>query len=253
MAPPLDRKDLWKGRSSRSWFRLPRRTRRATYVCWALIIAIFYMILRQSTDTTTWDLPSVSYFDQAPEEFIPIRFPNLYHTLVQAPGTRRRNRNVLFAANNLTAASKMAGIACEMAEYRRSHVHIALMGFDTLDVDDFKEMNGLALDDDDSNCQVFFHDARADGGERMSKERRIIAVKSAFKHIGTLMRPQAVLVDPLRDDKWFIDVAREKCKQIGMSFIELPEDVSGGLSWITRLDSASIQGMSQIVHELFLC
>ena len=125
------------------------------------------------------------------------------------------------------------------------------MGFDDLDIDEFKVINGLSLDGDDRSCQIYFHDARPMNGDKLSQRRRIVAMKSAFRHIGTLMGPQAVIVDPNHEEKWFLDIAREKCKQIGMTFIELPTEVtSSGLNWITRLDHGSLRGVSFMSQSL---
>src|SRR5947207_6995621 len=60
----------------------------------------------------------------------PIMFPELYATFAgisQMP-YRYRNRHVLFMAASVTAASSLAGIACDMASTKRNIVHFILFG-----------------------------------------------------------------------------------------------------------------------------
>jgi hypothetical protein len=181
----------------------------------------------------------------AKEPLIPIRFPHLYLTLsrvVGSGGSRKWNRNVIFVAGNLTAASKLAGIACDMAEYRRSNVHLALMGFDTLGVDEFRRLNGLPEDEEAEGCRIFLHDARPASAERLPLERRKVAVKSAFRHINEFMHPQAVLVDFSNEEKWFLEIAKEKTGQMDTTLVELGRNAVDDLKWITRLDSGSLHG-----------
>jgi len=250
MAPPLERKELyhhksWRSRS-RNYFRLPRRTRRATYLCVALVFAVFYLLLRSATQ---WHIPT-GYF--APEEppVIPIRFPNLYSTLSQIignGGARKYNRNVVFVAANLTAASRLAGVACEMAPFRKSNVHLALVGFDTIDLEDFQRINGLPLEDDEG-CRVHFHDARPLSAEVLPLERQQTAVRWALRHINDFMHPQAVLVDTTNEEQWFVDVAKEKTNQFQTTLIQLSEKSMGDLKWITRLSSGSLHRRYRCLH-----
>lgn len=244
MAPPLDRSDLyWKSRSS-SYFRFPRRTRRTTCALLVVITFIFYQLFNTSTPNSQWQVPS--YFEP-PERQVPIRFPKLYRTLAAVPGTQRHNRNVVFAAANLTAASKMAGIACEMSKFARSNVHIAMMGFDGLELNEFKTINGIPLNMDDPDCSIYFHDARPEFAEELPLARRKIAVKSAFHHIGNIMCPQAIIIDPTREDDWFVNIATEKAQQMDLTIIKLPVNAIDDTRWITRLDSGSLKGRTSLV------
>ncbi|KAL7273121.1 hypothetical protein RUND412_004042 [Rhizina undulata] len=256
MAPPLDRADLhdhpWKGRTSAFNFRLPRRSRRATYACWAVVIFLLYLTLNS---ITSWpQVPSgviIAYKDVPEnEEMIPIRFPKLYSTLTRMGSSRPRNRNVLFIAENLEAASKLAGIACEMAYFRRNIVHLALLGSDDIEIGMFKKINGLSESDED--CRVFFHDARAMDAGRMGKQRKKIAVRSALRHLRDFIHPQAVMVDVKREEEWFLEIVREKIKQLEMNTIELPEDAAGDLRWITRLDSAALNAWHKPQFEIIV-
>ncbi|KAI5804971.1 hypothetical protein EDC01DRAFT_641516 [Geopyxis carbonaria] len=250
MVPPLDRSDLyWKGRSSSSYFRFPRRTRRTTCALLAVITFIVYQLFKTSTSTAQWQVPS--YFESS-ERQVAIRFPKLYRTLAAVPGTRRRNRNVVFAAANLTAASKMSGIACEMSKFGRSNVHIAMMGFDGLELDEFKIINGIPLDIDDPDCSIYFHDARPEFAEELPLARRKIAVKSAFRHIGNMMHPQAIIIDPAREDDWFIDIATEKAQQMDLTIIKLPANAIDDTQWITRLDSGSLKAWHKPTFEVVI-
>jgi hypothetical protein len=157
-------------------------------------------------------------------------------------GSRKFNRNVIFVAGNLTAASKLAGIACDMAEYRRSNVHLALVGFDSLSLDDFRQWNGLSEVGKEEGCRVTLHDARPDFGERLPLDRQKIALKSAFRHINDFMHPQAVFVDTANEAEWFLEIAKEKVEQMGTALVELDKHAVDDLKWITRLDSGSLHG-----------
>jgi hypothetical protein len=245
--PPLERNDLyakdsWKTRTTGSW-RLPRRTRRATYACWTLVIATVYFIV---TSATSWRVQVPQYFEKKPEALIQIRFPRLYNTLSQVAGNggiKRWNRNVVYMAANLTAASKLAGLACEMGEYRRTNVHFAFLGFDDIDLDDFRHINGLPQSDDVNGCRIYFHDARPERSSELNVERQKVSTKSAFRHVLRFIHPQAVFIDPTREADWFLQIARDKARQMDSTLVELPDRFNEDLQWLARLDGGSLNGM----------
>lgn len=63
------------------------------------------------------------------------------------------NKNVLFAASSLKSASEIIPLACDMAQWKRNNVHLALMGRDDLDVEAIKELNGI----NDDDCPIKWH------------------------------------------------------------------------------------------------
>lgn len=241
--PPLDRKDLhenpWKRRAgfTYSGFRFPRRSRRATYLCYALIICLLYLVLNSAT--TSWThIPNPAGLYR-PKEVIPINFLNLYETAPKAVGgSRSQNRNVLFAAESLEAASKLAVVACEMANFKRNNVHFALLGRDDIDIEVFKQLNGISAEL--GGCNVVFHDARAEMVGMMTEDRMKLAMRSGLRHLHEFIHPQAVFFSVEHEEEWFMDMARKIARQLHMQILELPSNTIDELRWITRLDSGSL-------------
>lgn len=60
--------------------------------------------------------------------------------------------HVLFAASNVKSASTLLPLACEMANFKRNHVHFAFMGRDDISLELLKEVNGVK-----TGCGVWFH------------------------------------------------------------------------------------------------
>lgn len=68
---------------------------------------------------------------------------------------------------------------------------------------------------------------------------------AGVEHIQTFVHPQVIIIDnPSREDLFFITALRSKAMDIGKSVIELPVDAAENMMWITRLDSASLAGLS---------
>lgn len=63
------------------------------------------------------------------------------------------NKNVLFAASSLKSASEIIPLACEMTQWNRNNVHLALMGRDDLSIEEIKELNGV----NDEDCKIYWH------------------------------------------------------------------------------------------------
>jgi hypothetical protein len=63
-------------------------------------------------------------------------------------------------------------------------------------------------------------------------------------HINSYMHPQAIIVDAtLREEMGFLKAVRQHSKNAPGALIELPENAGKRLSWISKLDSASLSGM----------
>jgi hypothetical protein len=60
--------------------------------------------------------------------------------------------HVLFAASNVQSAATLLPLACEMATFKRNHVHFAFMGRDDISLELLKEVNGVKAE-----CKVWFH------------------------------------------------------------------------------------------------
>lgn len=150
------------------------------------------------------------------------------------------NRNILFTAGNLDAASKLAGIACEMSMYGRSNVHFALIGDSDMDIELFRKLNGIT--EENTDCKANFHDARADFASLMPVERKKLVVRTALRHLRDFMHPQVLIMSAEHEDSWFSATITDMAKKLQVPTIELPWDAADSLRWITRLDSGSLNG-----------
>ncbi|KAH0612691.1 uncharacterized protein H6S33_009071 [Morchella sextelata] len=218
--PPLDRRDLhehpWKRRAVTTWTHIPN--------------------------------PAGLY---RPKEIIPINFLNLYDTAPRAVGgSRFQNRNVLFAAESLEAASKLAVVACEMANFKRNNVHFALLGRDDIDIEVFKQLNGISTEL--GGCNVAFHDARAEMVSLMTKNRMKLAMRFGLRHLHEFIHPQAVFFSVEHEEEWFMDMARKTAGQLQMQMLELPSNTIDELRWITRLDSGSLEAFRKPSFEIVI-
>lgn len=216
-----------------------------------MIISLLYFTLNSTT--ISWShIPNPTGL-YGSKEVIPIKFSALFNSPLHIKGgTRSLNRNVLFVAESLEAASKLAGIACEMADFGRSNVHFAFVGRAEMDIELFKELNGIT--NEVGACKVIFHDARAEFANRMTENRLKIAIRTGLRHLRDFIHPQAVLLSVDYEEEWFIGIARKTTQQLQMKTIELPENAANDLRWITRLDSGSVGGIyiSYVIYEAML-
>ncbi|KAF8543522.1 hypothetical protein BDD12DRAFT_725933 [Trichophaea hybrida] len=214
------------------------------------MILTFYLLVNSAT---RWVVPGAEYFETN-QPLNDLRFPSLYTSLSQvgSSGKRKWNHNIIFVAGNLTAASIVTGLACEMAQYRKNNVHIVFMGFDTLHLDAFRRINGLPGKDDLDGCTVYFHDARPEFAQHLTRNWQKIAVQSALQHINNFMHPQALIVAPKHEEEWFMDIVKEKSKELELVLIELPTDTTEDVNWIARLDSASLNAWHKPSFEVVI-
>ncbi|KAK6431326.1 hypothetical protein LTR95_012509 [Oleoguttula sp. CCFEE 5521] len=170
----------------------------------------------------------------------PIKFFRLatsLHAISKTMGMRAVNRNVLFAAASLRSVANLMPMACEMARWDRNYVHLALMGRETMSLDEVLEINGVTKE----GCQVTFHDARADYSEYSSELRLEIAVAGAMKHVNDFMHPQAIITDDSAvEEAAFTKAMRAKGKALRRPVIEIPKDGYERFLWLTRLDAGSL-------------
>lgn len=89
-------------------------------------------------------------------------------------------------------------------------------------------------------------DARPDFSVQSSDFRMEVSFGAVMNHINNFMHPQAILVDGSEtEEMMFLKIVREKTSALGRVLIELPANPEQSLTWITRLDSASLSGMWQ--------
>jgi hypothetical protein len=175
----------------------------------------------------------------------PIKFYRLassLHSITRTMGQRNTNRNVLFAASSLKSVANLLPMACDMAKWDRNYVHLALLGRDTLSLDDILQINGVSSKD----CAVLFHDARADYSEYSTDTRLETSVLGAMRHINEFMHPQATITDDSSvEDAPFTRAMRAKGKEYHHPVIEIPEGAYEDFLWMTRLDSGSLGSWDQ--------
>jgi hypothetical protein len=170
----------------------------------------------------------------------PIKFLELaatLRTLTPMRGSLLRNKNVLFAAASLQSAAVLLPMACDMGRERRAHVHFALISRDPINIDELRRVNGV-----DESCDLNFHDARPDYADVATEARMIHATTRAFYHIQNYMHPQVVVVDTAedREEQYFLRGTRRQTDFMGVPLVELPDGSARQLSWLTRLDAASL-------------
>lgn len=86
-------------------------------------------------------------------------------------------------------------------------------------------------------------DARPDFGPESSDFRMEVSCGAALGHINTHMHPQAVIVDNSgMEEKYFLAAMKTRSATLEKTLIELPANAEQNLMWITRLDSASLNG-----------
>jgi hypothetical protein len=76
-----------------------------------------------------------------------------------------------------------------------------------------------------------------------------VSVAAALAHINHFMHPQAVFIDKSEEeDEYFVRAMREKARDLNKPLIELPENSVEDLMWMTRLDSGSLAGKSELLQ-----
>jgi hypothetical protein len=188
----------------------------------------------------------------------PIKFYELAASLgAIAKNTRGGALNmghVLFVTSNVESATTLLLLACEMATFKRNHVHFAFMGRDDISLELLKEINGIK-----AGCEVWFHgiimrgyiycrmtntfiDSRPDHLLQSSDFRMEVSSSAALRHIDNYMHPQAVIIDNSGiENLWFLKAMRDRSSLMGKTLIELPDGVHQSIRWMTRLDSSSLQ------------
>lgn len=158
-------------------------------------------------------------------------------TISRTQGHKPDNRNVLFAAASLRSAANLIPMACEMRRWERNHVHIVLLGRDSIPLDELLTINGVSKE----SCDIHFHDGRSDYSDYSSDLRAEAAVSGAMNHVNTYMHPQVIITDDsATEDVFFTKGMRSKAKELNRPIIEIPQGKYEDFLWMTRLDSSSL-------------
>ncbi|KAF6833494.1 hypothetical protein CPLU01_05532 [Colletotrichum plurivorum] len=181
----------------------------------------------------------------------PVKFHRLaasLHAIAGTKGGQAVNQNLLFAASSLHSASALLPFACEMGTELRSYVHFAIMSRSEIDMEDIKKINGI-----DDSCYIIWHDGRADFSSLSNDARLELSTVRALRHIHAYMHPQAVIIDGSDDELApFTRGMRQETNELRIPLIELPADASKHLSWLPKLDSASLAAWNQISVDILV-
>lgn len=182
----------------------------------------------------------------------PVKFYQLASTLREAGkrGSRgEENRNVLFAASDLSSAAAIIPIACEMGSWRRNLVHIAIMGTSETPLDTIQHINGAT----EESCHVSWHDARPDYAGVSSHSRMQTSVAGAIGHIGKFLQPVVVVTAELEDeDSFFALGLGKKVREKRLTHIQIPKQDPEKLRWLARLDAAGLSNWHSATFDIMV-
>jgi len=167
----------------------------------------------------------------------PVKFYHLSNTLRAASRQDENDRNVLFAAADLSSAAAIIPLACQMANWKRNYVHFAIMGNTDTSLDTIKQINGAA----DDTCHVYWHDARPDYPTISSHARLETSVAGALGHIGSYLKPVVVITTDLDNEPPFFELGlARKVKERRLSHIQVPRDDPSRIEYLARLDASAL-------------
>ncbi|EOA87071.1 uncharacterized protein SETTUDRAFT_89589 [Exserohilum turcica Et28A] len=182
-----------------------------------------------------------------------IRYFRLASTLrsdaSRTSGYEKKNQNIIFAMSSLKSASTLLAMACDMAKLNRNYVHAVFMGRDNIPLEDLLHINGI----DTASCSVTWHDARPDYTEYSTDARAESAVKGAMAHINSFLHPQAAIIDDSSSENaFFVRGMTSKTDALQMALIQVPKDKLQDLTWVTRLDSASLKHWHDPIVDILI-
>lgn len=181
----------------------------------------------------------------------PIKLPELGESLrgiAKTGGKQAINRNVLFAAASLQSAATLLPLACKMADGRHNYVHFAFMGRSDISLAELLKINGI-----EASCPLIGHDARPDHSVTSTEVRMMMSTARALYHINSYMHPQAILIDSTdAEEEYFLSGARDQIRGTNSALIELPDHPETRLSWLTKLDSASLGDWNKVHIDIVI-
>lgn len=172
----------------------------------------------------------------------PIRFYRLLSTLNTVPpatSSADTNHNILFATSSFKSLANLIPLACDMAKHKTNWVHVAIMGRETLSVQELKDINNV--DQDDCGA-VKFHDARADYSEYSTDARHEASVAGGLSHMNGVIKPYAIIIDDEDvEDASFSRAIRGRAKSLFKTLIEVPSGQYEAYKYMCRLDYKSLE------------
>lgn len=97
-------------------------------------------------------------------------------------------------------------------------------------------------------------DARPEFTSISSDDRFAKSLSRAIFHINNYMHPQAVLVDSQEEEPLFLPTLRRQTSKLGMpaSIIELPAHAEQHVTWLTKLDAASLLNWNRVNIDILI-
>jgi hypothetical protein len=152
-------------------------------------------------------------------------------------GHRTDNKNILFAAASLKSAANLLPLACAMARLDRNYVHFALLGRESMSLEQVLQINRVHGE----SCGIFFHDGRCDYSEYSTDARAEASVVGALGHLYSYMHPQVAIIDDSSvEHAFFVRAMRSKLAHLNTPLLEIPSAKYEDFLWLTRLDSGAL-------------
>lgn len=168
--------------------------------------------------------------------------PHLYHAEYDKP-------RVVFALFDLKSTAALVSLACEMAAYNQSEIHIAILAPRDDPLDDIALLSGQ----DQSQCVVYWHDARPDYNLHSSSVRRKNIAQAQVGHLGATLKPSVFVIDDTQAQHTdFFDAIGEKLEAMQISLLTLPDDPIHSMSWVASVDANALQWLNHVQIDVHI-
>lgn len=103
-------------------------------------------------------------------------------------------------------------------------------------------------------CFLQYTDARPEFASISSDDRFAKSVRRVLYHVNNYMHPQAVLVDSQEDEPLFLPTLRQHVAKLGIpsAIIELPAHAEEHVTWLTKLDAASLLHWNRVSIDILI-
>lgn len=145
--------------------------------------------------------------------------------------------NVLLMLYDLRSAASLTALACDMALYNTTNVHLGLVTMHDASVEDIMSVVGSRVED----CPIFWHDARPDYNSQSSPARQAIVVKAAVSHMHATLKPSVVMIDQQQASNTpFRTVLQDKLNSIWTPLSIIPSNAPDTIAWLASLDGSGL-------------
>lgn len=180
----------------------------------------------------------------------PVKFYHLSESLRPHLYTNDDVRpSVLFVVQRLQSMSPLADVACEMAQYNNTRVHMIVMVPEDLPLERLLDLNRLQSVD----CPVFWHDARPDYHFLSSDARKELSVKAAIGHLHATLSPAVVLAEEsFTETEMFVSALKERLDSLATPLTLIPSDAATSMSWIASLNPSALGLLNQVQISIMI-